>query len=98
MSGHARPLALIEDAPGSDERLITLRGEIDVGSTTALREWLVRASESSRRSVAGDFTGVEVIAVRGLFGPSGEAGRHGRPSARAAGGRLCPGGPPLFAG
>ncbi len=38
------PLALIEDAPGEAERVITLRGEIDVGSSPALLEWLARAS------------------------------------------------------
>ena len=67
MPGAARPLAVIEDAPRADGRVVALRGEIDVGSTPALREWLSRASEGGRRSIAVDFAHVEFVAVSGLY-------------------------------
>ncbi len=76
------PLALIEDAPGAGDRVVTLRGEIDVGSTSALREWLERASEGGRRSVAVDFTHVEFMAVSGLYVLCDEQARMARQRAR----------------
>jgi anti-sigma B factor antagonist len=76
------PLALIEDAPGDDERVISLRGEVDVGSTPALREWLSRASEGGRRSVTVDFTHVDFMAVSGLYVLCDEQARMARHRAR----------------
>lgn len=61
------PLALIEDGAGSGERVIALRGEIDVGSTGALQDWLARASAGGRRSVVVDFEHVDFMAVSGLY-------------------------------
>jgi anti-anti-sigma factor len=61
------PLALIEDAPLGDERVVTLRGEIDVGSTAAMREWLARSSDRGRRSLAVDLRLVDFMAVSGLY-------------------------------
>jgi anti-sigma B factor antagonist len=76
------PLALIEDSPTDDERVISLRGEIDVGSTPALREWLARASEGGTKSVAVDFTHVEFMAVSGLYVLCDEQSRMARHQAR----------------
>ncbi len=76
------PLALIEDTPGEDERIITLRGEIDVGSTPALREWLARASEGGTQSVVVDFAHVEFLAVSGLYVLCDEQARMARHRAR----------------
>jgi anti-sigma B factor antagonist len=63
----AAPLALIEDAPLGDVRIVSVRGEIDVGTATALRDWLDRAGDSGRRSVAIDLEHVEFMAVTGLY-------------------------------
>ena len=76
------PLALIEDTPGEHERVITLRGEIDVGSTPALREWLSRAGEGGTQSVIVDFTHVEFLAVSGLYVLCDEQARMARHRAR----------------
>ena len=59
-------LALIEDALDRDERVVGLRGEIDVGTTPALRDWLTRASEGGRRPIAVDLSHVEFLAVSGV--------------------------------
>ena len=61
------PLALIEDGAGSGERVIALRGEIDVGSTGALQDWLARASGGGAHSVVVDFEHVDFMAVSGLY-------------------------------
>jgi anti-anti-sigma factor len=61
------PLALIEDAPAGSDRVVALHGEVDVGSTPALREWLGRASEGGRRSLVVDLTNVDFLAVSGLY-------------------------------
>ena len=61
------PLALIEDEAGSGTRVIALRGEIDVGSTDALRSWLTGASAGGRQSVVVDFEHVDFMAVSGLY-------------------------------
>ena len=76
------PLALIEDTPADDERVISLRGEIDVGSTSSLREWLKRASEGGTRSVAVDFRNVDFLAVSGLYVLCDEQARMARHRAR----------------
>ena len=76
------PLALIEDAPRADERVVALRGEIDVGSTPALREWLSRASDGGTRSVAVDCTHVDFMAVSGLYVLCDEQARMARHQAR----------------
>ena len=60
------PLALIEDAPHADMRIISVRGEIDVGTAPSLREWLERASDQGRRSVAVDLAHVTFMAVSGV--------------------------------
>jgi anti-anti-sigma factor len=69
------PLALIEDAPHGDARIVSVRGEIDVGTATALRDWLDRASEHGRRSVAVDLEHVEFMAVSGVYVLCDEAAR-----------------------
>ena len=59
-------LALIEDDLDRRERFVGLRGEIDVGTTPALREWLARASEGGTRSLAVDLSHVAFLAVSGV--------------------------------
>jgi len=76
------PLALIEDSPRGDERIVVLRGEVDVGTTPALREWLERASDGGRRSVAVDLTNVDFMAVSGLYVLCDEQARMSRHEAR----------------
>jgi len=44
-------LALIEDAQPGGDRVVALRGELDYGTAPALREWLRRAADGSRRSL-----------------------------------------------
>jgi anti-anti-sigma factor len=61
------PLALIEDGASRAGRVVSLRGEIDVGSTPSLREWLSRASEGGRHSLVVDLTNVDFMAVSGLY-------------------------------
>ena len=75
-------LALIEDSPRGDERIVVLRGEVDVGSTPALREWLERASEGGRRSIAVDLTNVDFMAVSGLYLLCDEQARMARHESR----------------
>jgi anti-anti-sigma factor len=69
------PLALIEQSPGGDVRIVAVRGEIDVGTTPALRDWLDRASEGGTRSVAVDLRRVEFMAVSGVYVLCDEAAR-----------------------
>ena len=69
------PLALIEDAPRGDVRIVAVRGEIDVGTTPSLRDWLDRASASGTRSVAVDLRHVEFMAVSGVYVLCDEAAR-----------------------
>jgi anti-sigma B factor antagonist len=76
------PLALIEDGPLTDVRVVTLRGEIDVGSTPSVREWLTRASEGGRRSLVVDLTHVDFMAVSGLYVLCDEQARMARHQAR----------------
>jgi anti-sigma B factor antagonist len=76
------PLALIENSPVADERVIVLRGEIDVGTTPALRDWLGRASAGGTRSVAVDLTNVEFMAISGLYVLCDEQARMARHEAR----------------
>jgi anti-sigma B factor antagonist len=76
------PLALIEDSPVTDERVVVLRGEIDVGTTPALRDWLGRASAGGTRSVAVDLTNVEFMAISGLYVLCDEQARMARHEAR----------------
>jgi anti-anti-sigma factor len=71
----AAPLALIEQAPNDDARIVVVRGEIDVGTTPALRDWLARASENGTRSVAVDLSRVEFMAVSGIYVLCDEAAR-----------------------
>ena len=60
-------VALIESDTADGDRVVTVRGEIDIGSTPALREWLSRASRGGRRSVTVDLRGVPFLAVSGLY-------------------------------
>jgi anti-anti-sigma factor len=76
------PLALIEDGSVADGRVVALRGEIDVGSTPSLREWLARASEGGRQSLVIDLTNVEFMAVSGLYVLCDEQSRMARHHAR----------------
>jgi len=76
------PLALIEDGPLAGTRIVTLRGEVDVGGTPALREWLSRASDGGRRSLAVDLSHVEFLAVSGLYVLADEQARMARHQAR----------------
>jgi anti-sigma B factor antagonist len=76
------PLALIEDGPPIAERVVTLRGEVDVGSTPSLRDWLMRASEGGRKSVAVDLTHVSFMAVSGLYVLCDEQARMARHQVR----------------
>ena len=71
----AAPLALIEDAPFGDVRVVAIRGEIDVGTTPMLREWLDRASFGGTRSVAVDVERVDFMAVSGVYVLCDEAAR-----------------------
>src|SRR5688500_7900509 len=76
------PLALIEDGPAADGRVVALRGEIDVGSTPSLREWLARASEGGRRALVIDLRNVDCMAVSGLYVLCDEQARMARNHAR----------------
>ena len=76
------PLALIEDGPAADGRVVALRGEIDVGSTPSLREWLARASEGGRQSLVVDLRNVDFMAVSGLYVLCDEQARMARHHAR----------------
>ena len=76
------PLALIEDGSVSTERVVALHGEIDVGSTPSLRDWLSRAREGGRRSLAVDLTSVDFLAVSGLYVLCDEQAKMARHQAR----------------
>ena len=75
-------LALIEPDRSGGGRVVSVRGEIDVGTTSALREWLARASEGGRRSVTVDLRGVRFLAVGGLYVLCDEARRMAARRAR----------------
>lgn len=62
-----RPVALIEADPVAGDQVVAVRGEIDVGSTSALRDWLARASDGGRRAVIVDLSMVRFLAVSGLY-------------------------------
>ncbi|HEV2814021.1 MAG TPA: STAS domain-containing protein [Solirubrobacteraceae bacterium] len=62
-----KAFALIEGDSADSDRVIIVRGEIDVGNTAALRDWLVRASAGGRRSVTVDLSGVRFLAISGLY-------------------------------
>jgi anti-sigma B factor antagonist len=76
------PLALIEDAPHRDTRIVSVRGEIDVGTAPSLRDWLERASDGGRCSVAVDLHHVEFMAVTGVYVLCDEAARLARNEAQ----------------
>ena len=76
------PLALIEDGRVASERIVALHGEIDVGSTPSLRDWLARASEGGRQSLAVDMTNVDFLAVSGLYILCDEQARMARHRSR----------------
>ncbi len=75
-------VALIEvDSVGGD-RVVTVRGEVDVGSAPALRDWLSRASDGGTRSVCVDLRAVQFLAVSGLYVLCDEAQRMARSQQR----------------
>ena len=76
------PLAVIEDAPHGDARIVSVRGEIDVGTAPSLRDWLDRASDGGRRSVAVDLHHVEFMAVSGVYVLCDEAAHLARHEAQ----------------
>src|SRR5687768_506016 len=76
------PLALIEDTPLGDTRIVSVRGEVDVGTSAALRGWLDRASAGGTRSVAVDLEHVEFMAVSGVYVLCDEAARLARNTAQ----------------
>jgi anti-anti-sigma factor len=80
----SRAVALI--SAGSDSagggRIVDVRGEIDVGSAPSLRDWLIRASDRGRHSVVVDLSGVDFLAISGLYVLCDEASRMVRHRAR----------------
>jgi anti-anti-sigma factor len=82
------PLALIEDAPAADVRVLALRGELDVGTTPALRDWLAKASEGGRRPLAVDLSSVDFMAVSSLYVLCDEQARMARHRAQLT--LVCP--------
>jgi anti-sigma B factor antagonist len=61
---------------------VALRGELDVGTTPALREWLSRSSEGGRKSLVVDLTHVDFMAVSGLYVLCDEQARMAQHRAR----------------
>jgi anti-sigma B factor antagonist len=59
-------LALIVDELPTGASVVSVTGELDVGTTPSLREWIVAASEGGTRSVVVDLRGVSFIAVSAL--------------------------------
>ncbi len=80
-------LALIEDSLDREERVVGLRGEIDVGTTPALREWLARASEGATRPIVVDLGHVAFLAVSGVHALVDE--QHRMAANRARMGVVC---------
>ena len=75
-------VALIDQVAPDGERVVAVRGEIDVGSTPSLRDWLSRASEGGRHPVTLDLRGVPFLAVSGLYVLCDEQHRMARNQAR----------------
>ena len=63
----ARAIALISDGCSDGERVVDVRGEIDVGTAPALRDWIARASDGGRHGVVVDLRGVHFLAISGLY-------------------------------
>jgi anti-anti-sigma factor len=60
-------LALIEDHAGdSHGAILTISGELDVGTTEMLRQWLEAATEGATRSAVVDLRGVTFLAAGAL--------------------------------
>ena len=59
-------LALIADDQGQGPPVVSVRGEIDVGTAPTLGEWLEAASEHGTRSVVVDLSAVTFIAGAAL--------------------------------
>jgi anti-sigma B factor antagonist len=55
-------LALLAD----DRALLTVRGELDVTSTSALREWLAAVTRHARRSAVVDLSAVTFMSAAAL--------------------------------
>ena len=62
----SQALALIADELPTGARVVSVAGELDVGTTPSLREWIVAASEGGRRSVVVDLRSVSFVAVSAL--------------------------------
>ena len=63
----ARAVALIDAGPETAHPVVAVRGEVDVGTAPALRDWLARASAGGRRAIVVDLSGVDFLAVSGLY-------------------------------
>lgn len=60
-------LALIEDAAVTSGRpVLAVRGELDVDTVAALRDWLTTATDAGRRSAVVDLTAVRFLAAGAL--------------------------------
>lgn len=75
-------LALIQSDPPGGQRVVTVRGEIDIGTTPALRDWLAKASGRGKRSITVDLRGVPFLAIGGLYVLCEEARRMAAHRAR----------------
>ena len=75
-------VALIEADSYGVDRVVTVRGEVDVGSAPSLRDWLSRASDGGTRSVCVDLRGVQFLAISGLYVLCDEAARMAREHVR----------------
>ena len=75
-------IALIRSDRRDGETVVAVRGEIDVGTCSALREWLSRASDGGRRPVCLDLRRVRFLAVSGLYVLGDEQQRMARHRAR----------------
>lgn len=55
------PLALITDLPAPDIRLVSVSGELDIGSAPALRDWIRSAGEGATHDVLVDLNAVTFL-------------------------------------
>ena len=59
-------LALIADDRVVGLPVLTVKGELDVGTTPALKDWLAAATDHGRRSALVDLSGVTFMAAAAL--------------------------------
>lgn len=74
----AHPLALLGHGQEGSPGVVAVRGEIDVASAPALRDWVVSASEDGTRPVVVDLTAVDFLAVSGVYVLCDEQARMAR--------------------